>query len=1074
MDRSWQNPDAPRTALDERLQQLARQDAILRGIDQDVRLAARSYHEGRVRAISARNTLREGARRGAGGYRDVLAGRQCKAVPDYFLPSSRPKLNTLYGVEEPIQDRPVAVGDADGLEGPEQDSAISDDVLDLDADYTGLGVGALNAARVQALVELNQQTAQLGPQAVSSQAGALQPGASGTPLSSRLPPSARVQLSARVLAAEGEEESEEEDIADLLERERAKAESKGTTTSGAPTSESDTAERERRPHSAYKCRRAVAEYLTSQLDLPQFDHRTEPLLDREDESAVLFTRNAAEAAKEQKKRELLSGGRYGLDPNLYQVLEASRRMFTDADLRINDSEANIQRRPRSGATPGTSTLNLSAIATGSPPRSPGPGEIPPTEDEFIRDSDPSSDYSCPGEGAELAELRVEPRSAAFHALSEELGCVDPSLAQADQLVPLVFSRAPGAKKKVIEKEKAEQEELAAQKAREKREREKLRSAAAGAQPKATKTKARPRSTKKPAARTPLHMVSYTPSGAPLTVVNLALREAEGSAGALRVVAEASKIRAVAQAEAEASERQEQEYMDRRREEVRTTRALEPLVEIAGEAAKLAGGDSAAARNQVLAPLAKRRLGSTLFRPEEGPGVAPRRVGVSGLSLPAAEAAPATPTSVKPYAFSSETVYQSLTRQLSQPSKPLHQEDEATTHILERTYQPVGAPQMHANSTLLSVPYDAPSFVAGVANLDSRVYARNSARNADINKFFDDRFTVEADPRTAALRMQGRDVRTAIALDPEVGVRAAGSQVFTASASEIETELASEATNEMVTSLRSLRSTQSSQAGSQDTLGRAQRASLRLSLGSRLVESQGPAPYSYHERARGGVQGHGELLARDIMDEDATQAVTTTAAMADTRGSSRFPKISAEGLVQRPGTAPEALRKSLGGFAPYTSSTGFALQTTDSRGFQMQALSQERHGRGSALPSSDAVGLQLHAMRSQLLAAELAESGIRVVARRPVSASSGGSRSGPLSAATLGATSPLRRRGFALSEDLDPAEGRVPPEVSTLAAISGMAPGIGTDPCPRIPSAEKGSKGKKRSSGRKASAKRGKR
>lgn len=1077
MDRTQQDPDAPRAAVDERLRQLARQDAVLRGIEQDVRLAARSYHEGRVRAISARNTLREGARRGTGGYREVLAGRQSKAVPDYFLPSFRPRLNTLYGVEEPVRDRGrPAAGTPDGPDGPEQDSAISDDILDQEADYTGLGVGALNAARVQALVELGQRVD--AERAVGGEAAG----------SARIPPSARVQMSARAMAEGDAGGSDEEDIEELLEREKAReakaeADSRGAASSEAPTSEPGAAEHERRPHSAYKCRQAVAEYLTSQLSLPQFDHRTEPLADAGAAEVPVFTRNAAEAAKEQKRRELLSGGRYGLDPNLYQVLEASRRVFTDADLRINDAEANAPRRPRSGA-PGASALGLSAASAasatsagsgaGASGGSPGLAEGAPGDDDFIRDSEPSSDCSFPGEEAELAELRVEPRSAAFRALSEELGCVGPDLGQTDRLVPLVFAQAPGAKKKLVEKEKAEAEELAAQKAREKREREKLRAAASGQKPAAAKAKARPRSSRKAAPQASSRMVPYTPSGAPLTVVNLALREAEGSAGALRAVAEANRIRALAEAEAETSERQEQEYVDRRREEVRTTRALEPLVEIAGEAAKLAGGDSLAARNQVMAPLAKRRLGASLFRPEAEAAGSTRRLGVAGVALQPAEAVPATPSSVKPYAFSSGTVYQTLTRQVSYSSKPLHQEDDLTTHILERTYQPVGAPQVHPNSAAMTVPYDAPGFVAGVADLDSRVYARSPARSAEISKFFDDRFTVEADPRTAALRMQGRDVRTAIAVDPAVGARAAGSQVFTASVTESGAELASEASGEMVSSMRSLRSTQSQhgETGDRGPLERAQRASLRLSLGGRLLGS--PSVGLGASPLRGGVREHGEMLARDIIDEDATQAVTTTAAAAETRGplSARF---SAGQAARRPETAPDGSQAGLTRYAPYTASTGFALQTTNPRSFQRQALAQERHGRGSVLPASDAVGLQLHAMRSQLLAEELAESGIRVLTRRPSSAGIPGASSAPaLGAAALSATSALRRRGFALSEDVDPSAGQPPREAGTLAALSGMAPGIGADPCPRLPSAKKGAKGKKRASARKASAKRGKR
>ncbi|ESU39107.1 Putative ankyrin repeat protein, partial [Giardia duodenalis] len=723
---------------------LAEEALHLNELEAEIKMNVKAYHEGRVRAKSVHGTMVESRRYGATGFKEVQMGRGIVVVPDYFTPQTRRHTKALY--EQYNNEYDFSTTEIDQ----------PDELLDFNEDFTGLGIAKLNQSKLRALAGI----------VTSPKYAETEEGADG---------------------AQGDESDNDlEDSDDSVDK--AKKRSMGKNGISAAN--------------AFIYRKAIAEYVTSQVNLPQYDNKLQPMIFPQDteKSGAFYSspQQSMAAAGDLKTKDLLSGGKHGFDPRLYQVLDASKNILNNEDLLLDsDSEDNLGRRPAK-ALPDQHLY----------------------EDLYL-DSDPSDpDAPAQEDKIEAPELSFVRESVILEGVRDTLAPIaditkDPKglLITPDPVGPLIMKQAASMKAKAIKAEVAAREEQAALAA--KLAREKARKAAeANEKTKNSKGTKAPKVKKQSQGSSVTDTMSkYTASGAPISYETIAADTYKAAATVEELAQNAEAVRSLADAEIERSKQREEAFVEKQRVEMRKTAAFNGLTEACKKVAERTG-DLNSMRTAGITHVAKAHLGNTVFYK---PGL--ERYERQRLSDEEAEDNSAITTkidlSLKPYLYDNSKTLEKLSKITEITSTPLRKEDDGTVPLFERTYQPINAASRKPGCTDMTLPYieqptSAPSlfqrtmmgrhlsgmqfkedmydytesgcvppFAPDIGSVASTVTAEVSARNAqrtkplpqpnrkEIRTFFDDRAINTANPQTQVFKMQSIETDSSLKVDGAV-------------------------------------------------------------------------------------------------------------------------------------------------------------------------------------------------------------------------------------------------------------------------------------------------------------------
>ena len=733
---------------------LAEEALHLNELEADIKMNVKAYHEGRIRAKSVHGSMVESRRYGATGFKEVQMGRGVVVVPDYFTPQTRRHTKALY--EQYNNEYDFSTTEIDQ----------PDELLDFNEDFTGLGIAKLNQSKLRALAGIVASPKHAG----TEEGGDM---------------------------AQEDASDEEEDSDDSTDKARKRAVGKNNVSAA----------------NAFMYRKAIAEYVTSQVNLPQYDNKLQPMAFPQDteKSGAFYSspQQSMAAAGDLKTKDLLSGGKHGFDPRLYQVLDASKNILNNDDLLLDsDSEDNLGRRP---------------------------AKAPPDQHLYANlylDSDPSDpDAPEQEDKIEAPELSFARESVILEGLRDTLAPIadivkdqkDP-LTAPDPVGPLIMKQAASMKAKAIKAEIAAREEQAALAA--KLAREKARKAAESGE-KAKSVKA-PKVEKQPQGPSVTDTMSkYTTSGAPVSYETMAADTYKAAATVTELAQHAEVVRDLANSEIERSKRLEEAFVETQRVEMRKTAAFNGLTEACKKVAERTG-DLNSMRTAGITHVAKAHLGNTVFYK---PGL--ERYERQRLSDEEAEDNSAIVTkinmSLKPYLYDNSKPLEKLNKITEITSTPLRKEDDGTVPLFERTYQPINAASHKPGCTNMTMPYmeqsvSAPSlfqrtmtgrhlsgtqfkedirdyaelgcsppFVPDINSITSAVSAEVKARNTqrtkplpqpnrrEIHTFFDDRAINNANPQTQVFKMQSIETDSNLKVDAAVASAQNIASLFTLNA-----------------------------------------------------------------------------------------------------------------------------------------------------------------------------------------------------------------------------------------------------------------------------------------------------
>lgn len=940
---------------------LAEEALHLNELEAEIKMNVKAYHEGRIRAKSVHGSMVESRRYGATGFKEVQMGRGVVVVPDYFTPQARRHTKALY--EQYNNEYDFSTAEIDH----------PDELLDSNEDFTGLGIAKLNQSKLRALAGI-----------VAS------------------PKYAETEEGTDGIQGDGSD-NDLEDSDDSMDN--AKKRSMGKN--GVSTA------------NAFIYRKAIAEYVTSQVNLPQYDNKLQPMVFPQDteKSGAFYSspQQSMAAAGDLKTKDLLSGGKHGFDPRLYQVLDASKNILNNEDLFLDsDSEDNLGRRPAKTLPDQHLYKDLYLDSDPSDPDAPSQEDkIEAPELSFIRESiilEGVRDTLAP-----IADIAKDPKGL---------------LTTPDPVGPLIMKQAASMKAKAIKAEIAAREEQAALAA--KLAREKARKAAEANDK--TKTS---KNTKVPKIKNQSQgpsvtdaMSKYTASGAPISYETMAADTYKAAATVAELAQNAEAIRSLADSEIEQSKQREQAFIEKQRVEMRKTAAFNGLTEACKKVAERTG-DLNSMRTAGITHVAKAHLGNTVFYK---PGL--ERYERQRLSDEEAEDNSAIITKIdldfKPYLYDNSKTLEKLNKITEITSTSLRKEDDGTVPLFERTYQPINAASRKPGSTDMTLPYIeqpasapslfqrtmtgrhlsgmqfkeniydyaesgcAPPFAPDVGSVASAVTAEVSARNAqrtkplpqpnrkEIRTFFNDRAINTANPQTQVFKMQSIETDSSLKVDAAV------------------------ASAQNIASLFTLNATKNQKLNAALT----KRDLARKNADAKAMSSSG-------------------LDESTLPDMD---LCTTKAASLSTTSPS---KLDSDSVVTEPMTPLIAQADRTVALVGMTRSAISEYKSHASE-FQQERLASSVFGRPAVLPSMSLIGRELTRVKDNNLLKDLQQANISVIPSRNATVSS------------------LTQR------DNNP----------TLVNIASMMSRMNTDPCPReiTKKGRKGKKGKKSKKGTKGSKK----
>lgn len=716
----------------------------LNELEADIKMNVKAYHEGRVRAKSVHESMIESRRYGATGFKEIQMGRGITVVPDYFSHQTRQHTKALY--EQYNNEYDFTTTEIDQ----------PDELLDFNEDFTGLGIAKLNQHKLKALAGIVAS-----PKHVSAEEGG------------------------DASQLDGADE-DFEDSDDSTDKSKKRATGKSAVSAA----------------NAFIYRKAIADYVTSQVNLPQYDNKLQPILFSKDteKSGAFYSspQQSMAAAEDLKTKDLLSGGKHGFDPRLYQVLDASKNILNNEDLLLDsDSEDNLGRRPT---------------------------KIPADQhlyESLYLDSDPSDpDAPEQEDKIEAPELSFARESVILEGIRDTLSpLADISKDEKDILTvpdpvgPLIMKQAATMKAKAIKAEVTAREEQAALAAKLARE-EARKAAEAGNNSKGAKSAKAPKAKKLPQNPSITDTMSkYTASGAPISYETMAADTYKAAAVVSELSQNAKAIRNLADSEIEKSKQLEESFVEKQRIELRKTAAFNGLTEACKKVAERTG-DLNSMRTAGITHVAKAHLGNTVFYK---PGL--EKYERQRLSDEEVEDNSAIVTkinlSLKPYLYDNSKPLEKINKLTEITSIPLRKEDDGTVPLFERTYQPINAASHKPGCTNMTLPYMeqpsnapslfqrtmtgrhlsgtqfkndlhdyaesgcAPPFEPDVNSIASVINAEVRSRNAqrtkaipqpnrkEIRTFFDDRAINTANPQTQVFKMQSIDTDSTVKVDATV-------------------------------------------------------------------------------------------------------------------------------------------------------------------------------------------------------------------------------------------------------------------------------------------------------------------